>query len=612
MATSIKQIKVGDTPHEIDAKYWNGKEFEDVESMIHGVVDTYVIPTSKQDVSGYSNIVGKTNNTITAKKSELNDLVSVQPADINKSYKVGDIILIEEASTDSKFVFDRWVSAVGTETDPVISLTILETQVATHHHTLGVSTSKSLTGVSKEEQTATIPIVGTPISVVTSATGTFVTSVTLTGGDEDLGLSHTSGTGSVSHKHSVESHSHNITPNTLVSQTIGAYTTLTSKNHTPHTHETETVAGAHVNASTPITIVTGANGTDTFVKSLTQTPTNTTSVSLTTSANTTGLSTNTQASTDTITSDIQTLSSGAHTHDVTTTTTEDVVKTVTVAPSVVTSVSYTFTRPSIPAYVMTSVTKVKKTAVTSVTLTGTTTFINSWTANVDDSGVLSFAPTSSTVTVSAPTTTISGVNTMSRVAQTSGSLTIDTQRSEQSHTSGVVSASGSAASNGGHTHGFGHTHSISSHTHGIANHQHNYDKATVSSSSAAITSLSTISHTPHTHTDVTVAATASNGESFKYITGGDTTDVVRNLKTSEVSTTSSTPETSEVYTKLTGEITFPGLSAPTGSIDVSRESITPAATGTETAIKSITFTSSNFVTGLTSGDSKTSENKGGK
>lgn len=182
MATSIKQIKVGTTAHDIDAKYWNGKEFSEVESMIHGVVDTYVIPTAKQDVSGYSKIVGVTDNTITTiKKSELNALVSVQPADVNKSYKVGDIILIEEASTDGKFVFDRWVSAVGTETDPVISLTILETQVATHHHTLGVSTSKSLTGVSNEEQTATIPIVGDPIFVVTSATGTFVTSITLSG-----------------------------------------------------------------------------------------------------------------------------------------------------------------------------------------------------------------------------------------------------------------------------------------------------------------------------------------------------------------------------------------------------------------------------------------------
>lgn len=608
----IKKIQDSQgTQHDIDAKRWDGHDFSEITNLVHGVVDTYVIPAQTTGTSDYKAIVESSAAQVTTTISKLGALTGT-PAEKWDKFGVGDIILMG-ATSDGTINFDRWISSVNGND---ITLDVLETQVATHHHTIGVSTAKALTGMNTPTQTATIPVVGTAVSVVTSVTGTFVTSVELSGGGDTLALSHTSGEGSVSHFHTVNSHSHNITPSTLVSQTVSAYTKLTSKSYTPHTHTTATVAGAHVDASTPITIVTGASGTDTFVKSLTQTATNTTSVSLTTSANTTGLSTTTQASTDTISSNVQTLSSGAHTHTVSTTTTENVVKTVDLAPNVVTSVSYT--KPTVAGTVVTGVPTKSQLVATSWSAAPTTTVVTSTTwgcSVVDETLVFSFdASTGSAVTsatkisASANVTVVNG--SISTTTQSAGSCTVTS--ATQTYTSGTVSANGSAASNGAHTHGFGHTHAIPSHTHGIANHQHQYDKATVNGSSSAITSLSTTSYKPHTHENVTVAATAVNGTAFNCVTGGSTTEVVQNLKDSAVATTTSNPNTNAVYTNLTGEVTFPGLTAPTASINVSRSTITPAAAGSEKAIKSITFTSSNFVTGLTSGSIKTSENKGGK
>ena len=605
---TIKKIKTAAGDHDIDAKYWDGHSFSEITDLVHGVVDTYVIPAQTTGTSDYKAIVESSSAQVTTTKTKLGALTGT-PAEKWDKFGVGDIVLMG-ATSDGKVNFDRWISSVS---DDNITLDVLETQVATHHHTLGVSTGKALTGMNTPTQTATIPVVGTAVSVVTSVVGKFLTSVEFSGGNDDLGLSHESGEGSVSHTHTVNSHSHNITPSTLVSQTVSAYTSLTSESKSIHSHSSSTVAGAHVDASNPITIVTGSNGSDTFVKTLKQTSTNTgqNTAGKVTDSNTSGLSTSTQASTDTITSDVQTLSSGAHTHDVTTTTTENVVKTVTVAPSVVTSVSCSFTAPTVQANVVTSVTKVSKSVVTSANLTGTTTFMSTWSASVDTNGILSFTNTTATVGISAPTTTISTINAITSGTQGAGSLTIDAPRSAQSQTSGKVGASGSAESNGGHTHGFGHTHAIPSHTHGIAAHTHTYDKATVSASATAITSLSTTSYTPHTHTNTTVAGVASGETTITYVTGGSRTVVVRNLKESAVSTTSVAPETDEVYTKLTGDIEFPGLTITSASISVDRKSITPAAAGSEKAIKSITFASSDFVTGLTSGSIKTSENKGG-
>ena len=105
-----------------------------------------------------------------------------------------------------------------------------------------------------------------------------------------------------------------------------------------------------------------------------------------------------------------------------------------------------------------------------------------------------------------------------------------------------------------------------------------------------------------------------NGGAFKYLTGGSTTDVVRNLKDAEQSytSTSSTPGTDTKYYKLSGDITFPGLTL--GKKTLSTTTVTPAVAGTEKAIKSITYgSSSNFVTGVTVDNSgKTSPNVGGE
>lgn len=606
----IRQIQTdANNVYTIDAPLWDGRRFSDIESMIHGVVDTYVIPAQTSGTDDYKAVVESSDAQVSTTLSVLNTLTST-----SNTYKVGDIILMG-ATSDGKVNFDRWVSSVNGDT---ITLDVLETQVATHHHTIGVTTGSALTGMDNPTRTATIPVVGTAVSVVTSVAGTFVTSVDLADdGSHTLQITHptTSDDGGVSHSHTVNSHSHNITPNTLVSETIGAYTTLTSRNYTPHTHSTTSVAGPHADASDPIRIVTGSNGTDTFVKTLGSTSANTgvNTSGITTGANTTGLSTTAQASTDTITSDIETIESGAHTHIVTTNTTKNVVTSVDVATSVVTSVSFNFTAPGVQQNVVTSVTSVSKSVVTSATLTGTKTFMSTWSASVDTDGVLSFTTTSATVEISAATTTISTIGGISSGTQSAGSASISAPRSAQTYTSEIVSTSGSAETNGSHKHGFGHTHAIPSHTHSVAAHTHTYDKATIGTSGAAITSLASTNYTPHTHENVTVAATASDGTTFKCITGGSTTNVVRSLKASTVATTESNPGTNAVYTNITGDITFPTLTAPTGSVNAPRESITPAAAGSETAIKSITFTSSSFVTGLTTtGNIKTSENKGGK
>jgi len=605
----IRQIKTDSSNvYTIDAPLWDGHRFSDIESMIHGVVDTYVIPAQESGTNDYKAVVESSAAQVSTTLSILNTLTST-----SNTYKVGDIILMG-ATSDGKINFDRWVSSVSGDT---ITLDVLETQVATHHHTIGATTGSALTGMKTSTTTSPIPVVGTAVSVVTSVVGTFVTSVNLSDdGSHTLQLSHpsTSDSGSVSHSHTVNKHSHNITPTTLVSETIGAYTTLTSRNYTPHTHNTATVAGSHVDASS-IKIVTGSNASDTFVKTLDYTSTNTgaNTAGKSTSVNTSGLSTTAQLSTDAITSDIETLESGAHTHTVTTTTTENVVKTVNVATSVVTSVSFNFTAPGVQPNVVTSVTSVSKSVVTSATLTGTKTFMSTWSASVNTDGVLSFTTTSATVGISAPTTTISTIGTITSGTQSAGSASISAPRSAQSYTSGTVSTNGSAASNGAHTHGFGHTHVIPEHTHTIASHTHTYDRATVGTSAAAITSLSSTNYKPHTHENVTVAAVAVDGSQFRCVTGGTQTSVVRSLKDSTVATTDSNPGTNTVYTNITGDISFPTLTAPTGSINAPRESITPAAAGSEEAIKSITFTSSNFVTGLTpTGSIKTSKNYGGE
>ena len=563
----IKQIKATNgTVYDIDAKKWNGHTFDEITNLIHGVVDTYVIPAQTSNkTADYTAIVESTESQVSTTASKLGGLTGTPAKDWDK-FGVGDIVLMG-ATSDGKTNFDRWISYVGAETDPVIKLDVLETQVAKHHHTISASgTSKALTGVSNTSNTATIPVVGTAVTVLTSAKGTFVTSVAYDGdGSNTMAVSHESGTGSVSHKHTVDSHTHSITPSTLVSRNLSVYYSLTSANHTPHTHTNATVAGAHVNDSTPLTYVTGSSTTDTFVKTLKQTSTSTGAAS----GNTAGsgeLTTSAQVSTDTIGEVVKTASAGTHSHTVTAATTTSVVTAATVATSVVTSVKLTYTAPTVQTSVVTS-----------------------FVASVDSNGVLSF--------------------TGSMGSQSAGSASIEAPRASQSRTYGAPTISVTCGDAGAHQHGFSHTHKIATHSHGLNSHTHTYDKATVSASAAAITALATATYTPHTHTNVTVVGTTSDAAPFKYVTGGSATNVVRDLKDSAVTTTSAAPGTNTVYTKLTGDITFPGLSVPTGSISTSSKSITPAAAGSETAIKSITFTSSNFVTGVTA---KTSPNIGGE
>ena len=382
------------------------------------------------------------------------------------------------------------------------------------------------------------------------------------------------------------------------------YNTLTSSEYTPHTHSNISVAGSYTDG-TEKTYVTGHNSTDTFVKTLKYTSTNTGGASGST-AGSGELKTSDQVSTDTVGSTLLTLSGGDHSHTITAVTTTSVVTAATVQASVMTSVSWSITAPVVAANVVTSVTKVAKTAASNVTLTGTKTFVN--TVSVDDSGILSFG--SGTVGISSGSVTISGISTITSDTQSAGSTTISADRQSQSRTYSAPTISVSCGDAGSHQHGFSHTHKIATHSHGLNSHTHTYGKAEINASAAAITSLSTSTYTPHTHaSNVSVAGAYVDGDPLKYLDGGSTVSVVRDLKTSDVSTNNGTATTDEVTITLTGDIKFPGLSAPTGSVSTSSKSINPAATGTEEALKTITFTSANFVTGLTS---KTSKNIGGE
>lgn len=606
---TIKKIRTSAGDHLIDATYLGGHTFSDIESMVHGGVETYVIPSSKSSVSGYTTIVNSTESTLVTTKTVLNNLTDGQA---NGGYKLGDIILME-ATSDGTKVFDRWVSKVDGEN---ITLAVLETQVAKHHHTVSVSTSKAkaLTSATPTPTTNAIPTVGAAVTVLTGASGEVITSVAHDdNGGHNLAIATATSTDGIGHTHTVKSHTHTVkfTPSTLVSENVAAYTSLTSANHTPHTHSTTTVAGAHVDGS-KITFATGGGSTDTFIKTLTDssTTTNTGGKELTTNSNTAGLSTSTQASTDKIGDIVLTKSNGAHTHSVSTTTTSDVVTSVTLAPNVTTSAKLNYTAPTVQTSVVTAVTYTSTKAVSSVTLTGTTTFFS--TCSVDTSGVLSFGTAS--VGVSAPTKTVASALTVTTKSQSAGSASLTVTSATQTHTSGKVGASGSAASAGAHQHGFSHTHAIPAHTHSIASHTHTYVKTVASTTGSAYTSLTTSSHIPHTHTNTNVASTATNDSPFKYLTGGSTTDVVRNLKNGEQSYTStgSTAETDAKYYKLTGDITFPGFSL--GKRTLSTTTVTPAVAGTEKPIKSITYgSSSNFVTDVTVNNSgKTSTNIGGE
>ena len=605
MAEFIKKIKASNgIEYDLDAKKWDGHSFSEITDLVHGVVDTYVIPAQTTNkTSDYTAIVEASAAQVETTVSKLGALTGT-PADNWDKFGVGDIVLMG-ATSDGTKNFDRWISSVsGTGVSATVKLDVLETQVATHHHYVDapvisvsrtLSTEKALTSATPTTTTANVAKAGTAVTnVLTGESGKVLTNVEYSGeGSYSLKIE-TGASTDYGHKHTVASHSHTATfkPSTYVSRTLSAYYSLTSQSHTPHTHSNVTVAGTPANSSEK-TYVTGLSTSANFIKTLKD------------SAQTTGANTAALA-TDDIAADVVTASAASHTHSVSATTTENAIKTVSLQANVVTSVNHT--PSSVAANVVTSVTTANKTVVSKVSLTGTTTFMSTWSATVTD-GVLSFIRTTATVGIDVKTSTVKAVSTITSASQSKSSFSFTS--GTQTYTSGKLTATCTTGSAGAHSHGFSHTHAIPSHT-------HSYNKSVVNASENAITSLATSTLTTHIHNANVSAAGAHVDAStpINIVTGGDKASVVRELKNTDQTITSATaaPETSTVYGKITGTITHPGLTLT--KKDLGTTSITPAVDTGEKAIKSISYGSSNsFVTGVTitttSGSIKTSPNHGG-
>lgn len=604
MAEFIKKIKASDNvTYEIDAKKWDGHSFDEITNLVHGVVDTYVIPAQTTNkTSDYTAIVEASTAQVSTTVSKLGVLTGT-PAESWDKFGVGDIVLMG-ATSDGTKNFDRWISSVsGTGASATVTLDVLETQVATHHHTIDIpvatvgrtlTQNKALTSATPTSTTANVAKVGTAVAnVLTGESGKVLTNVEYSGNGSYSLKIETGASTDYGHKHTVASHSHTATfkPSTYVSRTLSAYYSLASQSHTPHTHSNVNVAGTPTNSSDK-TYVTGLSTSAKFIKTLKDS-------AQTTGANTAALTT------DDIATDVVTASAGDHTHSVSATTTENAIKTVSLQSNVVTSVKHT--NPTVAANVVTSVTTANKTVVSTVSLTGTTTFMSTWSATVTD-GVLSFGSSTASVGVSVKTSTVKAVSTITSTTQSAGSFSYTS--GTQTYTSGTLTATCNTGSAGAHTHGFSHTHAIPSHT-------HSYNKSVVNASENAITSLATSTLTTHTHnTNVSAAGAHVDGTAINIVTGGSATAVVRDLKNTDQTITSATaaPETSTVYGKITGTITHPGLTLT--QREFGKTSITPAVDTGEKAIKSISFGSSSaFVTDVTitttSSSIKTSPNKGG-
>lgn len=598
----IRKIRTSQGDHEISAKYWDDKTFDEVAGLIHGVVGTYVIPVSNSEVDGYEDIVKSSDATIIVSSSVINSLIYKSSGSDSDTviFKVGDIILLEEISNeDDVKAFDRWVSKVDGDN---ITLSVLETQVSTHHHTIESTTDSAITSV--ETTTVQVANVGTAVTV-TSDEGTYVTSVSY---GEDEG-SHTfnvvAGTteDGVGHKHDIAAHEHTVTINTsdFAGSQVEAYTSLTSDSYTPHTHTSTDVASVSV-SDTDITYVNGGT-TDVFVKSLkdSSTASDTGSSKVTISS--------TSLTTDDIAADTVTSESGAHTHTVNVETTTDVVSDITLASSVITSVELDYTAPVVEESVVTDVEVSKTSAVTSVSYTGPSTVVSGVTLDVVDGDVLCLNPTSENVNVTFETgDVVSGV-TVSSGTQSSGSASLTKNSEEQTYTSGKVAFTCTTDEAGSHTHGFSHTHAIQAHTHDSSEHTHTYYKQVADVTANAYVSLDNATYSPHKHeSSVNVIATATNGDNLTFVTGGTKTSVLGSLATNSVTLTTSSEklETDEKYYKLDGTITFPGLVLERNKLATT--TITPAVAGEE-VVSAVTTSSSSFVTGVSE---KTSENKGGK
>lgn len=600
----IKKIKVGENLHEIDATYLSGYTFEQIQNMVQGVSGTFVISVAKKSVDGYESVVYSSDSTVNTTTSVLNALTGN-----TESYKVGDIILMEEVS-DGEKIFDRWVSYVDGES---VTLAVLETQVAKHHHEIKSTTGSALVGY--QESTIVVPTVGEAVTVLTGAAGDVITSfdaetynktgshdltlVSATSNDEDA----------LGHSHNIASHEHSVTfnPHNFVGDDgrVSVITVLSTDKFTSHTHGTETVAGTYTEVSA-LTYANGSGETVEFIKTLVDSAefsTTTSSSAFRSGVNDDGLTTVEQTidDQDSIGDLVKTTTAESHVHNVEGQTTTNVITEVSLAENVITSVVLSYVGPTIESTVVTSVAPTYISVVSSVVATpSTASFFNS--CSVDAEGVLSFnaADAVTDVTVSASLVTVVSDVAVSSGSQYDGSTSISVVSFVQTFASGTVDVSGTAIESGAHTHGFSHTHTIPSHTHEIGAHTHNYVKTVASEKANAYISLSTSNYVPHTHgSNVSVAGIMTDEENITYVTGGSTTSVVKDLVNNDFSyetTGGNAMVTDTNYAKVDGVITFPTLSF--GKTTLSSTSVTPAVATDRTAVAGITFTSGNFVTGV--------------
>ena len=598
----IRQIKAGDVIYTIDAPLWDGHRFSDVESMIHGVVDTYVIPSTNSSVTGYSDVVGSTKAQVSTSKSVLNTLTS---SSTTNTYKVGDVILMG-ATSDGTKNFDRWISNISGDT---IYLDVLETQVAKHHHTITVpnvssSNTTVLTSVKVGSKTSkNMATVGTAVSVITgvsNANDVVITSVTQdsTAGSYDLNIA-TGASTDYGHTHTMDAHKHTVSyEKTIVSAYVSAYTSLDTDSYTPHTHTLVSVAGEAKSDSTITYVNATPKSQATFIKTLTDASTTTNTGAATPGTSGVTLTTTAQTSDDTIGDVVKTKSSGAHTHTVTTTTNNNVVTAATVASKVVTSAVLSYTAPTVAAKVVTSVSYSAASTVTG------------WAAAVNTDGILSFSVDTAN--------RISSITVPSRADQSAGSASLDAPQADQSRTLGKATSTGSAASAGAHQHGFSHTHAIAEHSHSVNSHTHTYKKQVAGTTESAITALSTSTYNAHKHTNISVVGTTTDSTPITYVTGGSKSSAVGSIKTSSTSATvgNATPTISTVYQKITGTITHPALSIGSKKLVdmLTKDSIIPAVDTGDTPALTVSTSTKSVVGTVTVGTSsvKTSTNIGGE
>jgi chitinase len=624
MAEFIKQIKAKNASgkeiaYDIDAKKWDGHSFSEITNLVHGVVDTYVIPAQTSNkTSDYKAIVESSAAQVTTTTAKLGALTGTPSASWDK-FGVGDIVLMG-ATSDGNINFDRWISSVDASGN--VKLDILETQVATHHHTFPTYTTTSakvLTDVTIATKTTNnVAYAGSDVTVLQGEKGDYVTSVTHdNSGKHNLTIATATSTTGVGHTHTVTVSNHNHTvkfkPTSIVSESINAYTDLQTGDYTPHKHSAAVTAAGAATNSASFKYVNGGS-TDTFIKSVTDASTTTNTgnntAGLSTGNNTAGLSTSTQASTDTIGDVVKTKSAGDHTHSVSATTTEEAIKTVSLAANVTTSVKLDYTAPSVQGTVVTAVTYTSTNVLSSVALTGTTSFVN--TATVDNSGILSFGTAS--VNVSYSTKSVASTVTPTTGTQSSGSASLTTTSTTQSYTSGTLTATCTTDSAGAHQHGFSHTHTIPAHTHSISAHTHTYYKTVASETGSAYKSLTSANHTPHTHeTSVTAAGATSNDNKITYVKSGTSTAVVKSLLSTEHSCTVGSKQpgatVSTTYMSLSGEITFPGLTV--GKKSLTTTTFKPAVDSGEKPAMTLTLTSVSVVKSIADATGKTSTNIGG-